>query len=547
MAHRTVITNLDVLRPLMQRGLSLPARMSWESFVAHEEIRAAKVREYRDYNDGEHDVELSPEMKEMLRSDGLNLNHCENILETLSDRLRLSRVQATVIDETGEPDLVASSNANEWINRLTRQWNALDGLQIDLHDAIPRDGISYVMAQYDSDAQAVKWTHEEAFDGHEGVIVLWGNDSSKPTMALKIWHETQRNGKHLLDNVMYTVYFPDRIEKYVSTGGNLQPRLDDRGEHVYPWIMMDGSPIGVAVVPFVYKGRRYNRHGLGRLEQVIPIQRAVNRTFTSTIMTSEHIGFPIRYALGMEVPATIKPGTWLNVKVPSTTAGPNGSSRPTTAEERVKILDAITKIKIGQIESARLEGLLSEIQQFIAQMYIVSGTPYPEGAGANISGEALKQLDIRLVGTAGRCQTSWGNSYEQLIKLSARIESVFGGNTVWSDDTVLLDAQWESAEVRDDATVISNAKEATEIIPELDLRTRLELIAEVYGWDDMRLDAIEERIRDAQAETVDRELGMLLGNGGFGAFGEGVALDDPLNPPNTQDEITVTPIIDQQN
>ena len=61
------------------------------------------------------------------------------------------------------------------------------------------------------------------------------------------------------------------------------------------------------IVPFVYKGRRYNRHGLGRLEPVIPVQRAVNRELNSLIMASENLGFPIRYILGGKFPQTIKP------------------------------------------------------------------------------------------------------------------------------------------------------------------------------------------------------------------------------------------------
>ncbi|PSN79623.1 hypothetical protein C8B47_10825 [filamentous cyanobacterium CCP4] len=539
MAHKLVTTNLDVLRPLMQRGVSLPARMSWESFVSHEKIRAAKVAEYRDYADGEHDVELSEEMKNMLRTESLNLNHCENILETLSDRLRLNGVQVTVMDEAGNPDETATEDANKWVERLTTQWNRLDGMQIDLHDAIPRDGLSFIMAQYDSDAKQVRWTHEEAFDGHEGVIVVWGADSNKPTMAIKIWHETQNAvDAKLLDRVMFNIYFPDRIEKYYSEGGKLQENKDDDGNHIYPWVMADGSPIGVAIVPFVYKGRRYNKHSLGRLEQVIPVQRVVNRVVNSTVMTSENIGFPIRYAFGIDIPTTIKPGTWLNVTVPSTVTNADGkTSRALNPAERATILDAVTKIKVGQIEPAELEGLLTEIDKFIVQMYIVSGTPYPEGAGSSISGEALKQLDIRLVGTAQRCQTSWGNSWEDLVKLSARIESVFALNTMWTEDNVVIMAKWESAEVRDDTAVINNVKQTFEIVPELDIRTRLELMGSIHGWDKTRIDEIEKRINEQKDADSERALGGLLNDaGGFGAFGTGADLDDPLNPPTPEEQ-----------
>lgn len=532
MAHRNVVTtDLELLKPLMQRDITLPARIGWDSWKEHELIRARKVLEYREFADGEHDVELSDEMKDMLRTSSLNLNHCENILETLSDRVRLSGVQVSVMNESDEPDETATDDANKWVQQLTQEWNRLDGLQIDLHDAIPRDGMSFILAEYDPDKKRVVWKHEEAFDGHSGVIVVWGDDGQTPTLAIKIWHETQKTGiSKLVDHVRINLYFPDRVEKYIGTGNRLDPFMDDAGEHSYRWVMQDGSPIGVPIVPFVYKGRQYNRHGLGRLENAIPVQRAINRGLNSLIMASELLGFPIRYILGGSFPATIRPGTVIEIKVPDTYTS-NGTTRNLTADEKTRLLEAVTKVQLGQLPAASLSDLLVEMDKFILQMYIITGTPFPEGAGSSISGEALKQLDIRLVGTAQRCQTGWGNSWEDLVKLSARIEAVYGRGAPWDLGKATVSAKWESAEVRDDTVVIGNVKATVEIVPELDVRTRLEMLAPIHGWDTTRIDEIERRIADAGASSLERELNA-LGNGGFGNFGNGVTLDDPLNGSN---------------
>ena len=494
------------------------------------------MKEYRDFADGEHDVELSQEMKDMLRTDSLYMNHCENILETLSDRLRLSGIQVTVKDESGEPNQAATDEANKWIEKLTQEWNRLDGLQINLHDSVPRDGIGFIIAEYSETKEEVTWTVEEAFDGHSGVIVVWGDDGHEPTLAIKLWHETQKDARsQLIDNVRINLYFADRIEKYIAVGSKLDPYRDEDGNHIYGWTMADGSPIGVSIVPFVYKGRRYNKHGLGRLENVIPMQRAVNRVFNSLVMTSENIGFPIRYSLGLDVPTTIKPGTWLKATVPDTVTS-NGMTRNLTPQEKAIIMEAIVKIQVGQIEPAQLSGLIDEINQIlIPHMYVISGTPYPEGTGANISGEALKQLDIRLVGTAQRCQTSWGNSWEDLVKLSARIEATYGMGAPWDDEMAIVSAKWESAEVRDDTAVIANVKSTVDIVPELDNRTRLEMMASVHNWDNARIDEIEKRINEEADANTQRELNINSNsNGGFGAFGTGTDLGDPLNspPPN---------------
>jgi hypothetical protein len=528
-------TDLGVLRPLIQSGISLPAKMSWDSFKADENIRADKVVLYREFADGEHDVELSDEMKEMLRTDTLQLNHCENILETLSDRIRLSGITVSVTNENGEPDEQATSDGDKWLQKLTKQWNRLDGLQIDLHDNIPRDGMGFVLAEYDNAKKQVRWTIEEAFDGHRGIIVVWGDDGNTPTLVIKVWHETQINGKsNLVDHVRFNLYFDDHFEKYISRStGNLEPYRDDAGNYKYDWKMKDGKPIGVPVIPFVYKGRRYNKHGLGRLENVIPVQRSVNRVNNSLIAASENLGFPIRYILGGKFPAKIKPGTTIEISIPDTITGPDGKQRPVSPDEKSKIMDAIAKIQLGQLEAAALKDLLDELDKFIVQMYIISGTPYPEGVGANISGEALKQLDIRLVGTAKRCQTAWGNSYEDLVNLSARIEATYGGGEPWPLEQASVTAKWESAEIRDDSKVIANVKSTTEIIPTLDVRTRLEMLAPVNGWDNTKVDEIERRINAAVQAALDAELGRAFGgdgqSGGFGNFGNGVNFTQQQN------------------
>jgi hypothetical protein len=539
-------TDLGALQPLMQAGIRLPAKISWDSFKADEEIRAAKVAEYRNFADGEHDVELSEEMKDMLRSDTLQLNHCENILETLSDRLRLSGITVSVSNEEGEPDEAATDAGNKWLQKLTKQWNRLDGLQIDLHDAIPRDGMSFILAEYDNVRKQVRWTIEEAFDGHRGVIVIWGDDGQTPTMAIKVWHETQRkSASSLVDNVRFNLYFEDRIEKYISPGGGaLTPYVDEDGNHKYEWKMKNRKPIGLPVIPFVYKGRRYNKHGLGRLENVIPVQRTVNRENNSIIMAGENLGFPIRYILGGKFPAKIKPGTTIEISIPDTVPTSDGKTKILSADEKTKIMEAITKIQLGQLEAAPLRDLMDEREKSIVQMYIISGTPYPEGVGANISGEALKQLEIRLVGTGKRCQTGWGNSYEDLVNLSARIEATYGKGEPWPLDSASVTAKWESVEIRDDSKVIANVKSTTDIIPSLDVRTRLEMLAPVHGWDNAKVDEIEKRINQAVEAALDAELARSRGgdgaSGGFSAFGTGtdlgqpqkgsIELGDPLNP-----------------
>lgn len=444
------VMSLDVLKPIMQRDGSLPAKMSWDSWRSHEEIRAEKVALYRRYADGDHDIALSQEMRAALRIEGedvFSLNHCENIVETLADRIKLAGVKVSIDGDDGNPNPDATKAAQDWVERLLQQ-NRVDSLQIGLHTDTVRDGIDFVMVAYDPDAKRVVWHHEPAFDGYSGMIAVYGDDGQTPTMAVKIWHEMQVDGRStLVDRVRLNCYYPDRVEKYVANAGRLQQYKDNEGdEWPYRWTDAGGKGLGVAVVPFVYKRRAYTQHGMSRLDDVIPIQRAANRTLVSLVATAENIGFPIRYLFGGEVPATIQPGTWIQIAPPKTKPLPGGGTAPLSTDERAKLLEQIGNVKIGQLQSADLVGLLDQLDKFITQMYVISGTPYPEGAGANISGEALKQLDIRLVGTAERTQVSLGNAYEDLVELSARVEAAYGAGAPWEPGRVSLQAEWLAEE-----------------------------------------------------------------------------------------------------
>jgi len=523
MPHSEESTTLDILKPLMQRGTDIPARMSFDSWKAHEEIRAAKVALYRQYADGEHDVTLSDEMKDALRvkeGDVFSLNHCENIIETLADRLKVSGLRVSVSDDAGEPNEEATKAANQWVEQLLMM-NGFDGLQINVHTDAIRDGTDFILVEYDADLDRVVWHHEPAFDGHSGMIAVYGSDSTDPTMCIKIWHEMQvDDNSKLVDRVRVNLYFDDRVEKYIYEDTELNEYRDENGDSSYDW-KVNGEGIGVAVVPFSYKRRTYDRHGVGRLDDVIPVQRALNRTLVSLIGVAENIGFPIRYSLGADVPTTIKPGTFITVKPPSKKKLPGGGEVDLTPDEISKVLEQITKMRIGQLEAADMTHLLNLKRDLMEDMYVISGTPFPEGAGSNMSGEALKQLDIRLVGTAERNQVSFGGSWQRLIKISARAEQAFGEDVPF-DDEALIKSEWESAEVRDDATTIGNVEKTTKIVPELDVQTRLEMLAPIHGWDPKRVKEIVDRVEEAANNALERELGMGRFDN-FNNFGQGVS------------------------
>jgi hypothetical protein len=183
-------------------------------------------------------------------------------------------------------------------------------------------------------------------------------------------------------------------------------------------------------------------------------------------------------------------------------------------------------------------------------MYRISGTPYYEDVTSGISGETLKQLDIDLVATAGKCHISYGNGWEDVVWMAGRMEAAYGNQ---EDGERIIHARlntvWKSAEIRDNNAIAANSKMTGDFITNLDTRTRLEMVAEVHGWDKAMIDKIVERIEQEAAKAAESEIGRNISpmDGGGAAFdisGGGfadTALGDPLNPGLNQTAPNTTP------
>ena len=86
--------------------------------------RAARVKKFRAYADGEHDAKLTDQMKKMLRVtvgeanlNEFNLNQCDNVVQTLVDRLLVLSITSK------EP------GTNEWIEEQLLEPNKFTAIQ----------------------------------------------------------------------------------------------------------------------------------------------------------------------------------------------------------------------------------------------------------------------------------------------------------------------------------------------------------------------------------------------------------------------------------
>jgi len=451
---------------LTTAGIALSA--TWETDV---QTWGETVALYRDYSEGNHRAKLTTEMRKMLRisdakTDQFAINYCDLVIAKMGDRLTVSSIDGD--NEAG----------SAWAGDML-EYNRFDALQMDVHDAAIRDGVTYVMVAYDNAAQKPMLAHELAWDGSWGMVTVYDRMGKKIVAAIKIWYETDTARR-------VNIYYADRVERFRE--GGLGGGLLAIDEQSIEWMDVSKSGVGVPVVAFINRAKSRMTTGISEIASVIPMQDALNRTLVSMVMTSELSAFQIKVALGFPPPAEVTPGMWVII-------GENG------------IPDG-QKVDAFVLEQAQLVPFISQATFLIDQIGTVSQTPLPNQMGGDSSsGEALKQRETGLLGKLKRFQVKGGNSWEDVMALAARVQKAFGTGvsmpkvTRWS-------CHWQDAEIRNDSETIKNVKEVADLIGD---EQALREIAPVFGWDEDKINQIMAAKRSQQADAF-AALGSSLPN-----------------------------------
>lgn len=436
---------------LMAAGMVLP-----QTWISDIEQWGQNVALYREYAEGNHRAKLTKEMREMLRisdarNDQFSLNYCDLVVQRMNDRLVVTGVE-------GDGD-----DASAWSADVLTA-NRFDGLQMDVHEATIRDGITFVMATFNNDTQQVVLAHELAWDGDTGLIPVYDRMGKRIAAAVKVWYEGSLSRR-------VNIYYADRVEKYdADTGGALLVHADEvddgDGESVVPWMDAQRRPIGVPVIPFVNRAKTRLTTGTSELASIIPVNDSLNRTLVSMVMTSELSAFQIKIALGFEPPANVTPGMWVVVAA---------GGLPDGQKADAKVL-----------EQAQIVPFISQAQFLIDQIGTISQTPLPgQMGGDSASGEAIKQRETGLVGKVRRFQIKGGNAWEDVLALAANVQNAFG--RTGAPKSTRWVCRWKDAEIRNDAEVIKNVKDTRDLMGD---EQALREVAGVFGWDETQIQRI---------------------------------------------------------
>lgn len=385
------------------------------------------VELYRNYYGGSHRLTLTAAQKNMMNIkddvlDRYNANYCGMVVDAMADRLNVDRINAG--DEASQG----------WIDELLKV-NRFDGLQIDVHTAALRDGETFVMAEYSDVLKQVKLAHELAWDGYTGVLAVYDRSGENIVAAAKVFYEG--------DDTRVNLYYQNRLERYIAPDdGEMQP-LNEAED-----ITRNGAAPGVPVVRFARK-----KDVTSELNDAIPLQDSLNRTLISMVMTGELTAFSILFSRGWEAPNGITPGMVMTAMIKNKDGSP---MIPTDKDEAAALSTMLNAFDLKRIEAGNVEQLIKQAEWLINQIGTVTSTPVPGMMGGDSSsGEALKQRDVRLVGKCQSAQVSFGNSYEDLMRLAALMQTLYGTTNPPPLDSI--NTQWKSAQVRNDADILAAA------------------------------------------------------------------------------------------
>lgn len=261
------------------------------------------------------------------------------------------------------------------------------------------------------------------------------------TAAIKRWTDDD-------DVVNTTLYLPDETRYYRQPKSKLElVRRVGHGWGVVP------------VVPIVNRPRMLCPDGVSELVDVIPIADAANKMATDMMVAAEFHAMPRRAWFGMsEEDFTDEHGNPISVW--SRIAGREWATERTQDEAGV--------VQFAEADLRNFHESIKVLAQLASQ--ILALPPHYMGfATANPpSADAIRSAEAQLVKRCERKQSVFGGSWEQVMRIAARIAGVEGGQdlrlleTVWRNPATPTVAQKADAAVKLYAAGISTLEQTRE-------------------------------------------------------------------------------------
>jgi hypothetical protein len=362
-------------------------------------------------------------------------NVCKVVVQTVEQRLD--------VDGFRFPSIEASADATDEKAWQIWQDNGLDSrMQTGLAEAIVQGLVYVLVSPFDSERVGPgKRSPLITIEMPSESIVATSPGGLTRLVGVKTWYDATA------ERSFATLYYPDRIEKFQSTqrvwanqhgrgaielGGWERRTVPDE-----PWPLphrLGAVPlVPVVNTPRLGSGMWAGIAGESDIEDVIPIQDAINFIALNGLVASDKAAFPQKWATGVEIPTVV---------------GTDGKARP--AAEWNPDIDSIlstrsSDAKFGNFDAAELSQYDDKIKGKLEEIALIAQIPisnFIAQTGQPASGDAREAADVGLTKKSERKQRHFGEALEEVMRLSFRQL----GDDTRADDTA-CETEWRPAGV----------------------------------------------------------------------------------------------------
>jgi hypothetical protein len=420
------------------------AYLQW--LLGEEKTQQENILRAREYYEGDQDVRLTDRQRQYLgfeKGGKFCLNYCGDVVDSVVERLQIKSFAA--------PEQAVS----EWI---TKTWmlNRMDAGQRSVHAGAVLDGEHFVIVDWDATSKRIRfYPHPRYTDPSvEGTGFGCkahypdGDASQEMEFASKRWTEPMINESGQRQTLQrMTLYYPNRIEKYVMGKGGEWSQLEEPGQQrigssaadavggrpvwPVPWVDQAGAPLGIPVVHFRNPALR------SELWNAFYVQDAVNKTALDLLAAGDTAGFRILFAHGW-IPTT-----------DGKTAASDGKNLIKIAPGQI-IGSSAADAGLDPIEPTDLSKLEDVLNGWIMRLAQVTGAPVSRfQMTKQIAAEGtLKQQESKLIAKVEDRQVTFGNAWEDCLNVARRMANTFGAAGL--DEEAQIESQWNPAAVRDE-------------------------------------------------------------------------------------------------
>lgn len=418
----------------------------------------------------------------LLSKDPKDIQSLFGVYDTRIDE-RASRLSITHLSDVPfliHPD-APEAPPLDWAMELWEE-GEMDAMQHEIFIVTLRDGVAFVLLSPElQDTGKVRivprlyerYTSAPVGGENTGMKIHYPDDDKNrpPTAISHRWVETYVNHEGFEDQRQrMTLYkygyaiqdretgqiqtFPPQIEKWVMNKEGVWVKFtaEDRDWPILWTHPKTGKPMPFPII--IFRNIMDRREGWKMLGPQIIFDNLI----TALASTASSVAIP-----GMVVIGGFPTTDGQPVKEDGSNVWRWGPDMVFGFADRRPSEASITPLKPGDVGQ-----LIEAIKQMITLAAITTGTPSllaDQVGRQQVSGEALRQIDIRPTAEIRQMQAKLGNSVTRMIDAWTKLNNAFGGELKLPEAPPTVYAHWLPADIRDFDTVADPAEKSEEIEP----------------------------------------------------------------------------------